>query len=434
MKPKENNKKVIWTIIIIAMLSAVMVWFFQNQKSDITGLKKGYITIGEDSSDLVDSLFYYNDKGVAYINLSRLDGCVTADVIKSQGIYIISTIKNQVSIVPNDDYYYVNSNKIADDSTYNIPISINGYIYADCSRIFKSLGYDSNYKFNYDNTTVELTLSESEQFNNNMYSQIKTTILNNKIVETTQEQIEDKMEIPETEKEAENVLPVVPEPTAVDRENLEIPDQNFIPDEEVKETDLPEPELSVPTEEEFKENRWKTKKEELTEIFQTSTPNYGQNAFAELGENGICYNQASKGIYGNTVTVLKDTTDGYYMQVSLAADWSDQALNVVSEQSKAFYQGVEEVYRKTLVSVLGETEGTAFFTYLKEHADQTTQGGYISQYDEKGLITAVWTDGPVGDGLQASTLELAPWINRYTDDGLRYDIVRNGDGIIIIVF
>lgn len=408
-----------------------------NKKDNNSGIKSGYITIDDKSSDFIDDLFYLDNENQILINLMKLEDCLSVDVIRSKDLYIISTVKKQITIYAGKKEYDVNTTKIIDDDEYHIPVSVNSYIFADSDMIFKLFGYRASYRYNTDKTTIEGILLKEDFFDNNDYTELKTNVVEKNMIPEPSKQIEDQLIEnkeniePGTEDSSIEQPPLIPEATEIDTSNLNLTDKPFISDSETEEYNE---ETIKQTEKQHKEDRWQETKSELTNIFKNSDPNFEQNAFATLGDNGICYNQASKGTYGNTITVIKDTYDGYYMVATLSADWSDQAGNVVSEQSKKYYSGLESVYKKTLISLLGENEGTSFFEYLKEHADQKQQGGYISQYDEKGVIQSVWTDDYIGDGMRASTLELSQWTNRYTDDGLRYDIVRNGDGIMIIIF
>lgn len=439
---REIKKRYYIYIGVVVLVILLLVSQFLK-KEKVSELRDGFLTINEDSSDLIPGLFYTDSKKHVFVNIKKLNDCLNVDVVRSKDTYIISTIKNQILIYENENTYAVNSNKVTDDK-YQKPISINSYIYADSDIIFKLLGYKVTYEMNADETVIEGVLKQADSFDSNKYSALETKGLVKEPTKPATEQIEDQLVEPEGKAETKEALPVVPEPTEIDASNVTSTETYYVPDdntEDIKETDhesetkdLSDNKPALPTESAFKEERWKKVKTELVHLFKNSPSNFGQNAIADLGDNGICYNQSSKGTLGNTVTVLKDSYDGHYIVATLAADWSDQANNVTSIQSKAYYSGLEEVYKNTIVSLLGEKEGVSFFEYLKKHADELKEGGYISQYDDKGILRSVWTDEFIGDGLQASTLELSQWTNRKTDDGLRYDIIRNGDGLMIIIF
>lgn len=426
----EKKKKQI-LIGAAAAGAAVLCLFLLNTgkgKNDSFEIKNGYITL-EGTSSEVSSGMFYEKNGAFRINLTGLDLHTDLDVIKNKGSYIIANMSNQMKITPDVKEYDFNSVTFSEDATYLAPIVIDDYVYADSNMIFGLFGYDVEYQYNSGKTAVEAILTQKENFNKD---DKKITVMEHATKE------EPKIDVPsgwskeDAEKEQMNTNePVtVPDSPEIDKSILAEPET--VPNE--TESAAEETEASAETEDEKKEERWEKVEEELTNLFQSSTPNFEREPFSPLGDDAFCFNAGKLGVLGNTISVVHNSGEGYHMVVYLSAEWSDQALNVATPESKAFYTGLEDVYKKTLIYALGETEGTDFFNYLKQHADQTTEGGYVNVLDEKEIAQPVWTDGPVGDGIRAKDLELSQWTGRYTDDGYAYEITRNGDGLKLVIF
>lgn len=426
----EKKKKQI-LIGAAAAGAAVLCLFLLNTgkgKNDSFEIKNGYITL-EGTSSEVSSRMFYEKNGAFRINLTGLDLHTDLDVIKNKGSYIIANMSNQMKITPDVKEYDFNSVTFSEDATYLAPIVIDDYVYADSNMIFGLFGYDVEYQYNSGKTAVEAILTQKENFNKD---DKKITVMEHATKE------EPKIDVPsgwskeDAEKEQMNTNePVtVPDSPEIDKSILAEPET--VPNE--TESAAEETEASAETEDEKKEERWEKVEEELTNLFQSSTPNFEREPYSPLGDDAFCFNAGKLGVLGNTISVVHNSGEGYHMVVYLSAEWSDQALNVATPESKAFYTGLEDVYKKTLIYALGETEGTDFFNYLKQHADQTTEGGYVNVLDEKGIAQPVWTDGPVGDGIGAKDLELSQWTGRYTDDGYAYEITRNGDGLKLVIF
>ena len=419
----EKKKKIlIGTAAAGAAVLCLILLSTGNKKTSIEELRNGYITLDGTSSEVSSGMFYEKN-GTMRINLTGLDLHTDLDVIKNKNSYIIANMSNQMKITPDSKEYDFNSVTFSEDESYLVPMTINDYVYGDSSVIFSLFGYDVDYQYNSEKTAVEAILTQKENFDKNNK---KITIMEHATKE------EPKIDVPsgwskeDAEKEQMN-----------QNEPVTIPD---VP--EVDKTILAEPE-TMPNETEAAEEtaeaaplteRWEKVEEELTNLFQSSTPNFERESYSPIGEDAFCFNAGKLGVLGNTISVVHNSGEGYHMVVYLSAEWSDQALNVATPESKAFYTGLEDVYKKTLIYALGETEGTEFFQYLKAHADQRTEGGYVNVLDEKGVAQPVWTDGPVGDGIRAEDLELSQWTGRYTDDGYAYEITRNGDGLKLVIF
>lgn len=425
----EKKKKIlIGTAAAGAAVLYLILLSTGNKKTSIEELRNGYITLDGTSSEVSSGMFYEKN-GTMRINLTGLDLHTDLDVIKNKNSYIIANMSNQMKITPDSKEYDFNSVTFSEDESYLVPMTINDYVYGDSSVIFSLFGYDVDYQYNSEKTAVEAILTQKENFDKNNK---KITIMEHATKE------EPKIDVPsgwskeDAEKEQMNqnepvTIPDVPE---VDKTILAEPETMPNETEAAEET----AEAAPLTEDEKKEERWEKVEEELTNLFQSSTPNFERESYSPIGEDAFCFNAGKLGVLGNTISVVHNSGEGYHMVVYLSAEWSDQALNVATPESKAFYTGLEDVYKKTLIYALGETEGTEFFQYLKAHADQRTEGGYVNVLDEKGVAQPVWTDGPVGDGIRAEDLELSQWTGRYTDDGYAYEITRNGDGLKLVIF
>ena len=421
------RKKLIGLGVIILLIIAALIGIFRTKHTGPSGVKDGFITVDGQSSKLVSGLFYLTEKQDVMVNLTKLDGLVNIDVIRTDDTYRLSTVRNQITLTYGSSDVYLNSVKFTDDNAYIAPVSVNGYVYGDMKEIMNLFGYTLKIKMNGDESVVEAIVGKNTKFNDSDYTELKPILpVTVEEEETeTEKQIEDQLVAPTDEMNIEETgdLPLVV-PEATEAAPVETTEAAADAEGETKDTW-----------QEKKENRWVETKNVLSGYFKDATPAFRQEAYADITDNVFCFNRASLGTYGNTITVSHDTPDGYFLIVWICADWSDQAKNVVSEESKAYYSGLEELYKKTIIEVLGENEGTSFFTYLKEHADKMMEGGgYIGAYGEHGEITTQWTDEPIGDGLQASTLDLSNWCGRYTDDGFEYSIVRDGNGLKIYLF
>lgn len=462
---KKQNKNLPYIIIAILFILILLILLFSRvgKKSDIPEFMDGYITVGTASSPTYSDLFYKS--GEKYlIDLEGLDKTTNLDTITTSDGLAVNNIFDQVFVSPGYDYYYVNSNKISDDDNYTAPVVIDEKVYADTDIILNGIGYDTTYNFSADKSVIELKIDVKDK--DRYY-----TVIPNKELEKDEE--DEIAEMPQAEEGAiENPglevnrpgeelqtvprpeqtkseddkknLPVIPSETEAETNPEETEGMTEVPSEieEIEETTVAqEPEEPAreynpnrKTDEEF-EAIWAEDKEELKNIFENSTPNFKQDAYKELSSNFVGFNIAHGAIYGNTISVIHDTTSGEFLYISFNGDWSDQANNITSEESRAYYLGVPEVYRKTLVTCLGENVGTELFNYIKAHGDRTITGGYVARVNpETKAVESVWTDGEVGNGVDAQHIDFEAWQDRTTDNGLRFDVVRNGNGIDIFVY
>ena len=466
VEKKETNIKKEAILITIGMLFllAILLVFVSRNNNGIPErtYSDGYITVASRSSASYPSLFI-SENGKYMIDIEGLDKLTSLDSVKTPEGYVINNVFDQIFIKPRDTSYSINSNTISDDDNYTPPIVDGEKVYGDTDQILIGLGYSTEYKTSADGSVIELILTNTDK---NSYMLIET---NEKI-----EEDDEIAEMPQVEEGAINPgdnspnrpqdeLTTVPRPdretessseskswqsaselneTSENTENEENIEESVESTESETEDISETPEVVEPlpynpnkkTDAEFQQ-MWEEDKSVLENVYSNSNSNFGQDSFAELSENTIVFNEATGTVYSNTVTVSHDTLSGEFIVVSFNGDWSDQAVNVSSEVSKAYYAGIPEVVRQTLVTVLGPNAGTELFNYIKAHADMTITGGYIATTNpETGALESVWTDGEVGNGMNADTLNFESWQNRISDDGLRFDVVRDGNGIKVLVY
>ena len=187
------------------------------------------------------------------------------------------------------------------------------------------------------------------------------------------------------------------------------------------------------TEEEF-DQQWNEVKSDLKQAYSQGTTPTGKAPYEERGDSMIAYNPMSGALYYDTISVSYEPSDGALMTATFANEWSDQAMNIDNEQTKKFYESIPQMVETTLKSMLGDNAGEELYQYIKENADRTTTGGYLVYHDERGNLATKWTDGQVGDGIQASEIDFEKWQDKHTDDGLRYYAARSGEGFMVKVF
>ena len=171
----------------------------------------------------------------------------------------------------------------------------------------------------------------------------------------------------------------------------------------------------------------------MKNVFQNGHPSTGNVPYTERTEDFIAFNPMNKAIYFDTISVQHYSEGRTFMETVIASEWSDLALNTSNEDSKAFYNGIPAMVEAAIKETVGEEAGIRLFTWIKEHADQTKTGGYIATYDDAGKPVAVWSDGQVGDGIMSTEMNFEGWQGQRTDDGLLFDVSREGEGIRIVV-
>lgn len=433
---KKINKKIIACAGCGAavLLAALGIFFIKSNSGSGTAID-GYVSEdGENPSGTITELFY--KKGKHYLSdIKAMDSVITADVIATDDGYAIRTEDAQITVVKDQDYYYINNNKISDDSDYIKPVLIRGKLYCDTDTIFNSLSYDTEYNLNSDHTLIELSLTKSE---GNNYSEINTKDTEIETIAPTEPQIEEGS-INKTQDinkpKNDNELQTVPQPTAEYTPETE-------PETIASTEDIPVSEVERPTEmpnrksEEKFNQIWKTDETNISNVFKGGVPSYGNKVYKKRTDDFIAYNPMAGGIYYDTISILHNPTSNQneFILATFSADWSDQAMNTPMDQDKKYYENIPRIYEATIKQLLGENEGTNLYNWIKEHADKTTTGGYIAKIDKDGKVYTEWTDGEVGDGVMASKMNFEDWQYKETDDGLRYNVCRDGDGFIIRIY
>lgn len=446
-KIKEKKVMAAAAGLILLTLIGAAVWKNKGEGSAEGILKDGLITDGDTSSDEISDLFYEVKKGKYLVNISDLDEAISADVIKTDNGYAIRTQTKQVTVLTDEDAYYIDANKISDDDGYIKPVNYRGGIYADTDTLFEAFGYTASYETNPDNTIVVMTINHT---GNDPYIEINPYKAESESVPETSPQVEEGAI--QTEADINNPsnkeeLQTVPQPT---EETTEISTEST---EEIKESEGESSESEVTVSETMaqierkkeKENRkldeefkelWAKDKSELTDLFKGGTAEDGNVPFKQVSDNYIAFNPMDKATYYDTISVTEypEREDERFIVATFAQDWDDLADLTPYETSKAFYRGIPAMYESTIKKLLGENAGGEFYNWLKAHADKKTMGGYIGKFDENGNLCTEWTDGEVGDGINASAISFEEWIERTSDDGLRFDVARQGDGFSITIY
>lgn len=444
-KEKRIQKKPLDKKILIAIFGAVLLIIFlililipKTPKNVSDRIKDGYVSDETETSDTIKGLFYELDDDNYLVDIVSLDDAISADIIKTDNGYAIRTEKIQFTVVADSDSYYINSNKISDDSNYIKPVNVRGKLYADTRSIFDVFGYSIDYHVNTNNNVVEMKLTKTGTDNYVMIT------AKNEVPETivpTEPQIEESAVNPENninQPGSENILPTVPQPTmnsnvTEESEEAETEAEEPTPAETIPEVERSKEMPNRKTDEEFQQI-WNKDSNDLTNIFQGGTPSYDNKPFEKRTDDFLAFNPMSGGIYYDTISVLHNPTSGEFIIATFSADWSDQEMNTPMEESKAYYRGIPAVYEATIKELLGQNAGTEFYNWIKAHADKMTTGGYISKFDENGKLISEWVDGEVGDGVMASSISFEDWSYKETDDGLRFDVTREGEGFVIRIY
>lgn len=445
-KRKIAGAGALLAVLIIVIGAAVLKR--GNDAGEKTAVKNGEITDGSTSSYTIENLFYEVGKDQYLINIGDLDEAISADVIKTDNGYAIRTQKKQVTVLTDEDAYYVDANKITEDDGYIKPVNFRGGIYADTRTIFDVFGYSVSYKTNADDTFVSMTITRTGDDPYTVITPHKEEI---ETLPETKPQVEESAihkEVDINKPVDDASLQTVPQPT--ERMYGEDETETYA-ETSAAETESPVEETTVTetmaqvertkempnrkSDEEFNET-WKEDKKYLTDLFKGGTAEYGNIPYREVADNYIAFNPMTKATYYDTISVIEEPGLGNneFIVATFAEDWDDLEGLTPFEASKAFYRGIPAMYERTIKKLLGENTGTEFFNWLKAHADKKTKGGYIGKFDEKMNLYTEWTDDEVGDGIQASKISFEEWISRTTDDGLRFDVTQQGNGFKITIY
>ena len=140
--------------------------------------------------------------------------------------------------------------------------------------------------------------------------------------------------------------------------------------------------------------------------------------------------------------------------------WSDNANDVTNSLNMAEYANKPDIKEKTIKAVVGDKVGQELFNYIKQHADKKSEGlkivldangkpimgMYEWDWDENGnKVDLGFFENPkgtqykreyavLGNGIDASTLDLSAWQNRTTDYGKKFNVTNEGRVINIHVY
>ena len=443
MKNDNTKKKIIPVVIILVLLLAGSLVYLVTRKTgnDIqtsSGPVRGYIESEGTVSDEYDGLFLSKQDGRYLVELELLDKCLDLDVIKTSEGFAIRTTKHQITVIPEGTDYIVNSNRISGDDSYLPPETVNGSVYADTKTIFDVFGYAQEYSVNTDGSLVKLFLTKAD---GDPYETIRAEKKKAQDIEETKPQIEElavreslSLDKPGAEPET---LPVPEEKAETSGKSEEkttaSETETAGSNEKPLRIDRPVTVYKM-TEEEF-DREWKKDRDTLAAVYESavsSSPD--QPSFEQRSDDFIAFNPMSSGIYYDTVSVQHDPVTGEFADIIISHEWSDQAGISDDERSNAYYAGIEEVVRKTLVTTLGQNAGTELFQYIKAHADIKQPAGYVVRKNEHGQLESMWVEEPVGDGIMASEMDFTEWQGRHTDSGLRFSVSHHGNGIEIRIF
>ena len=443
-KGKRRTAIIIAAAVLIALI--VVISFISCSRTRKDNTIAGVIKIGEDSSETLTNLFLVTDTGYL-INLDKLDGRMSLDFMKTDNGYSIRTPKKQMTIKEGERSYKIDQNEIK-DASYRPAVSSDSGFFADPIVMFNVFGYTSDFNISANNDLILLTLTKRED--TDIYQEVSLA--------------------PEEKKEEKETVQTPEMQAAIDRETFlnEGGKPPIIPTPEISDINVPTPEGNIPkavrdlagvesseneTEEDLTEKTyvkrtsdydndrtdeefdllWEEEKNSLASIFKSGVADPGNPAFKQ-SEDMLVFNPMHGGIYYDTINVIRPEEDKRFIIAEFSSDWSDQEGNTDNADSKAYYRGLPSTYERTIKQLIGPEIGQELYSFIKEHADITPNGGYVAGKDENGNPASVYTDGPVGDGCMCSELDFSQWQGRQTDYGLRFSVSRAGDGFRITIY
>ena len=428
----NNKQKILFGACAVAVIAiaVILITILTKPKNFVID---GIIEAGGEESSQVEGLFLKKDTKY-FIDMDKLDRCISADVIRVPGGYAIRTTKTQVTIFEDENRYRMNQSDVTDDNSYSMPIVIGTNVFGDADTIFKGFKYDTSYSESLNGKLVRLVLTK--QPDSDPYETITAVKDSEPASYQRPKQIEEGA-IDYGEETGNGQLKTVPKPeeetypadvqAVIDNRPTEdnLATKSFVPRDPQPKNDFSDEELDA---------KWEQEKGALVNIFSQGIPNTGNVAYEVRGDSMLAFNPMNGGIYVDTISITRSGNENHFIVAEFCSDWSDLIVNTDNEGTRAYYAGIPETYRKTIVSLLGENEGTKLFDFIKPHADIMANGGYVSRHDESGEIVSVWTDEPVGDGIMANELDFSEWQNRISDSGVRYSVSRVGEGFKITLY
>jgi len=378
----------------------------------------GYIESGDTTSNMERDMFVVTDGGKYMIKALSFDTCTTGHAIRNMEDWAFTNGATTVSMPTGEKYYTIGSKKIKDDHSYIPAVVVDDQVYVDCDKLFNSFGYTTQYAENINHDVIRLIIQGD---GNDTYD----TISPSKPVDIQPEIPEETIEYEENG----NGMLVVP-PAEDDSAFWASQEDPEIAAAEIINAEYP----SGYTQEDM-DNIWETDKKEIEKIFKDGSPAAGNIGFYKRTENELVFNPMRGAIYIDTVDVMRPdiTPNGEYIIATFSGEWGDQTGETTVD-NKAFYECLPELYRKTICTLLGDTEGMKLFNFIKSHADIKQKGGYIPQRNHDGSWELIETDQMTGDGVSASSINFSDWQARKTDDGLWYDVTQYGNGFRITIY
>ena len=418
---KENIKKNFAAVTVAVIVLMIVAFFVSRKAGNKEGtfseaevsyeVKNGRITADGKTSGMKEAMFLIKD-GTVYINLTKLGECISLDVIANTDGYVIRSPKIQLTLCTNGTVQLIDGSGSERPQEDSKPVISDGSFFSDSDRIFHTFGYKTAYQTSVDNKSVELFLDREEE---NQYDTIEVIA-----EEKPADAITETGEAPQLGAPSDDgTLPKVSEVDPVGNGDIQTPDDSvMISDKEADEL-------------------WKEKKSTISSVFKGATPLPGSAPYRESSDGReISFNPMTGGVYYDTLNITDEPVgeDSVLLKASFSGDWSDYAANTPVAGAKAYYNSLPAVYEATIKSLLGPEEGERFFSFIKNEADRMTKGGYILVWDENGTLQSQWTDDYVGDGVGSSVTSYADWQGQATDDGLRYNVSRNGNGFTITIY
>ena len=363
---------------------------------------RGLVEQDDAVSRQTDDLFI-EQNGRYMIRADLIDAVTSAHAISAPEGYAVTNGFTQVAMPNEKTYYTAGAMKVEDDADYIPPVQDGEHTYLDCDTLFRVFGYETEYAISVDGTMVRLMLKGK---GNDTYD----------VITVREEGVQEEIEPEGSEKEPASGTDYVPEHETVDIVGtISDTESNLYSDAEL-------------------DQKWAKTRSAVKDIFSSGTPASGNVAVKERSENMIAFNPMVHAIFVDTVCVSRPELDNdVFITAEFDGEWSDQASSA-TENNRAFYEGLPRIYEQTIKAVLGEKEGEKFYSWIKEHADKMTDGGYFVTIDETGTYHTEWRDEPCGDGVASYALDFSPWNHRTTDDGLYYEAAMYADGFILTVF
>ena len=207
---------------------------------------------------------------------------------------------------------------------------------------------------------------------------------------------------------------------------------------------------------------WSLMKGKLINAFENSLTMSGLDSRVYshgYGDNSVWYD-FDTALMGASNHILHNPTNGDYITAWIGHNWSDMANDAMDSAMMAYYAAQPDVKEKMIKAIVGDNVGQELFNYINEHAKKTSSGykevldangqlirGYYKNVNNgNNYFTRVFVEDPngydtkveymsnVGDGINASTMDLSMWKSRKTDYGKTFSVEANGGALMIHVY